>query len=335
MKILVLHHKALEPPDRAVTKAELEVAPWKTEYDVVRGLQSLGHEVANLGVQNDLTLIIEGVETFKPDIVFNLLEEFANQPHFDQHVVALLEMIGVPYTGCSPKGLMIARDKALAKKILSFDQIPTPEFFVFQRGQKIIAPEPDTFPLFVKSRREEASLGITQKCIVNNVDQLQARVNYFFETYETDAIAERYIEGRELYVSMYGHHKIHCLPIWELHFTKVSNDHPRVATSKVKWDSAYRKRYGIKASRAKALSESAEAEIISMCKCAYRSLELNAYARMDLRLTKEGKAYILEANPNPDIGKGEEFADAAKESNLDYSDLLTKILRLATSRDNV
>jgi D-alanine-D-alanine ligase len=246
---------------------------------------------------------------------------------YDQHVVSYLELLHQPYTGCNPRGLVLARDKALSKKLLHYHRIPVPEFHVFPRGRKIRRPKRLAFPLFVKSATEEASWGISQASVVNDEERLAERVAFIHRQTESDAIAEQFIDGRELYVGMIGNQRLWTFPIWELHFKKAA-DMPVIATTKVKWDVAYQKRLGVTTSAAKDLPEGAEARILKICKRAYRILDLSGYARMDLRMTPEGRVYVLEANPNPQLGYGEDFAESAEAAGISYEDLLQRILNL-------
>lgn len=324
----MLVHESLVPPEKIKNKEEWAIAEWKTEYDVVNGLKQGGHKVNVLGVGNDLKTIKETIEQFKPKIIFNLLEEFAGEAVYDQNVVSYLELIGVKYTGCGPQGLMLARDKSIAKKILSFHRISTPKFYVFKKNKKTKIPKDIKYPLFVKTLNEEASLGITQDSIVNSKEQLVERIKYFHEKIQADVIAEDYIKGRELYVGVIGNDRLQVLPPWELFFKKTSDRVPKIATSKVKWDHRYRKKYGINTGKAKELTEEQIKEISSICRRAYRALGLNGYGRMDLRLDESNKLYLIEANPNPDIGYCEDLSDSAEDIGIDYPHLLNKILRL-------
>jgi hypothetical protein len=168
LRVLLLNHPALAAPDAAGDASEEEAAVWKTEYDVTATLRRLGHEVLKLHVQDELQPIRAAVEDWKPHVVFNLLEEFAGLAVFDQHVVSYLELLGAPYTGCNPRGLMLARGKGLAKTLVGYHRIRTPGFAVFPRGRKARRPRALAFPLIVKSLTEEASLGIAQASVVDD-----------------------------------------------------------------------------------------------------------------------------------------------------------------------
>ncbi|RME14479.1 MAG: ATP-grasp domain-containing protein [Bdellovibrio sp.] len=331
LRVLVLVHQDLIPPDICPSKEEREQAPWKTEYDVVQALKAMKHEVQCVGIYDDLRPLKKSIESMKPHIVFNLLEEFAGESVFDCHVVSYLELLGIHYTGASSRGLLLARDKALSKKILSYHRIPTPQFVVYRRNKKISVPSRLSFPLFVKTVNEEASLGISQESIVKNEEELVKRVKYLWERFGTDVLAETYIDGREFYVGVLGNERLKVLPVWELFFNKLIEKSSPIATRKVKWDLNYRKKYGIQTGPAKNLLPEQEKKIFSLCRRAYRALNLNGYARMDLRMNSRGQIFLLEVNPNPDIGFGEEMAESAEFLGWDYKKLLSKILHLGLS----
>ncbi|HET8720470.1 MAG TPA: ATP-grasp domain-containing protein [Nitrospira sp.] len=325
LRVLVLMHQDLIPPD-SVDGHDLPNAEWKTEYDVVTTLKKLGHEVRPLGVKSDLGIIRSTIEEWHPHIAFNLLEEFDGVAVYDQNVVSYLELLRVPYTGCNPRGLMLARDKVLAKKLFSFHRIPFPEFTVSPQGRKVKRPSWLSFPLIVKSVTEEASLGISQASIVEDDGKLKERVAFIHESVGTGALIERYIEGRELYVGVLGNGHLHALPVWELKLDKLPDDARRIATERVKWSRKYQDKYGITSEKAKNLPVGKAEEIQHLAKRVYRALGLSGYARIDLRMDGEGGLYVLEANPNPQIARNEDFADSAESAGYAYEDLLQELL---------
>ena len=330
LRVLVLMHKDLVPPDsiEGMQGEEVDAAPWKTEYDVFAALKNLGHDVRPLGVISDLGRIRSALEEFKPHVAFNLLEEFDGVAVYDAHVVSYLELMRQPYTGCNPRGLILARDKALSKKLLTYHRIRVPAFHVFPKGRAIRRPARLKLPLFVKSVTEEGSRGISQASLVRDDEKFRERVEFIHRQVGTDAIAEEYIEGRELYVGMLGNARLTAFPVWELLFTKMPPDVPRIATGSVKWNVDYQKRWGIETRAATDLPEGVDERIRQICRRAYRILDLTGYARMDLRMTEAGDVYVLEANPNPQIGYGEDFAESAEVGGIGYGPLLQRILNL-------
>ena len=327
LRILVLMHEDLVPPDE-LNGHDLSKVGWKTEYDVVSTLRKLGHEVHPLGVKSDLGVIRTAIEEWRPHIAFNLLEEFDGISVYDQNVVSYLELLHVPYTGCNPRGLMLARDKALAKKVLSYHRIPYPDFIVVPQGRSTKRPKELTFPLIVKSISEEASLGISQASIVEDDEKLRERVAFIHQSVGTGALVEQYIEGREFYVGVMGNGHIQVLPVWELIMDKLPEDARRIATQRVKWSRKYQDKYGITSEEAKNLPAGKAEEIRHMAKRVYRALGLSGYARIDVRMDAEGKVYVLEANPNPQIAHDEDFADSAEKADYSYKDLLQELLNV-------
>lgn len=328
LNIIVLLHEDLLPPESVTGMTEEQIAPFKTEYDVIVTLKDMGHKVIPLGVTSDLSVIRKAVDEFQPDITFNLLEEFDGVEIFDAHVVSYLEMIRASYTGCNPRGLMLAHDKALSKMICRYHRIHVPAFGVFPLGSRIKRPARLKFPLLVKSLTEEGSVGIAQASIVHGDEALTERVEFIHRQVGTDAIAEQYIEGRELYVGVIGNDRLQTLPIWELHFDKLREEAPRIATGKIKWDLKYREKAGVQTRPATNLPHGLDNQIPRLCKRVYKALSLSGYARMDLRLTNAGQVYLLEANPNPELAYGEDFAESAEVSGIGYEQLLHRIISL-------
>jgi D-alanine-D-alanine ligase len=328
LRVLALVHRHLVPPPTVEEGTDITAAPWRTEYDVVSTLTAMGHEVRALGVHDDLGEIRRIVAEWKPHVAFNLLEGFDDITIFDQNVVSHLELLKLPYTGCNPRGLLLARDKSLSKKLLAYHRIPVPEFEVFRSGRPIRRPKRLTFPLMVKSLTQEASIGISQASVVDNDDKLKERVTFIHESIGTAAIVEQYIDGRELYVGILGNQALQALPVWELFFTNMPQDAKRIATDRVKWSVKYQKKYGIDSGPAKDLPDLKCEEIQHICKRAFRALELSGYARIDLRLDEAGNIWVLEANPNPQIAKGEDFAASAEKVGISYEGVLQRILNL-------
>jgi D-alanine-D-alanine ligase len=326
-RIIVLMHEDLVPPETVDRSENLAAAEWKTEYDVVTELRKLGHEVRPLGVYRDLTPIRDAIVDWKPHVAFNLLEEFHGVAVYDQHMAAYLELMRQPYTGCNPRGLMLSHDKVLCKKILTYHRIAVPDFALFPRGRKVRRPKNLDFPLLVKSATEDASLGIAQASVVDNDAKLEDRVAYLHDKLSTDALVEEYIEGRELYVGVLGNSRLRTFPAWEMSFAGMPEGAARIATAKVKWDHKYQEKYGIATAAAKHLPNGAAEQLDRLSKRIYKTLDLSGYARMDFRLTAEGKIYVLEANPNPNLAQGEDFADSAAHDGLKYGDLLQQILQ--------
>lgn len=330
LRILVLLSQELMPPETIPDGIEKEKQPWRTEFDVISTLKSMGHDVNPVGLGSDLAVIAKAREAHKPHIVFNLLEDFEGQALFDQHVVSYLELLKQPYTGCNPRGLTLAHDKALTKKILSYHRIAVPGFAVFPFAQKVERPRRLKFPLFVKSIVEEGSVGIAQASVVTDDAKLEERVEFIHRQTNNHAIAEQYIEGREIYVSVIGNRKLQTYTPWELVINNLPEGALNIATGRLKWNPDYQKKVGLVTKPAGLPPESLR-KIERLSKRIYRHLCLSGYGRLDYRMTNDGEFYLLEANPNPQIALNEDFADSAAHSGLRYPKLLQKILTLGLS----
>jgi D-alanine-D-alanine ligase len=330
LRVLALMHDYLVPP-ADVTGHDVVNAKWKMEFDVTHTLEHMGHEVRALGLGGDLGVITEAVKEWNPHIVFNLMENFEGIAVFDQNVVSHLELLRIPYTGCNPRGLMLSRDKALSKTLLAYHRVPVPEFAVFRRGRAIQRPKRLKFPAIVKSLTQESSIGIAQASVVEDEEKLRERVRFIHHKVGTDAIVERYVEGRELYVGVIGNLKLQVFPVWELKFAKLPEDRWHIATERVKWSGSYQKKYDITSGPAGDLPDTVQNDLQKLCKRVYRTLDLSGYARIDLRLDAAGRMYVLEANPNPQLAYGEDFAESAEHASVSYEALLQRIITTGLS----
>ncbi|GMR22228.1 MAG: ATP-grasp domain-containing protein [Acidobacteriota bacterium] len=328
LRVLALVHKELEPPknpNRYNTNVD-----WKMEFDVIESLRYTGHYVEVLGLHHDLSVLAKAIERFRPEVLFNLLEDFRGVAVNDQHWVSHLELLGLPYTGCNPRGLLLARDKSIAKKLLAYESIPAPRFAVFRRGERGRI-DSLRYPVIVKSLIFDGSVGISQASVVVSERKLRDRVRFVHEDIGTDAIAEEFIDGRELYVGVLGNERLETLPVWELRFRKRPPSTRLIATERVKWSDKYQKKVGVHSGRAR-LPEAKAREIQALARRIYRALELSGYGRIDFRMTDDGTVYFLEANPNPQLAYGEDFAESAEKAGVSYEDLISRILKLAFSR---
>jgi D-alanine-D-alanine ligase len=332
LRVLMLVHWSLVPPEDLIDAKDPRMEKFRTEHDVKSALLALGHEVRVVGIHDDAAPIRRAVEEWQPHIAFNLLEDFAGVSAFDYYVVSYLEMMRLPYTGCNPRGLLLARDKALSKKILTYHRIDVPDFMVFPFGRRIGRLRRLRFPMIVKSLLEEGSFGISQSSYVENEAELRQRVAVVQEMTKGDVIAEQYIDGRELYVTVLGNNRLDVLPVRELVFRHA--DAPRMATYKVKWDERYRERWGIEYQFVRSLPNGTAERIARVCKRVYRLLDINGYGRIDLRLTDAGRIYVLEANPNPGIAHDEDTALSAIRAGMRYEDFVQRLLVLGLHAHN-
>ena len=327
-RILLIVHETLVPPQDASGLSEAELDNIRTEYDVYTTLLALGHDVQVIGIADELRELRKTAQEWKPHIVFNLLDELYWIASYDHYVVAYLELMKQPYTGCNPRGMMLSRDKVLAKQILAWHRIRTPAFRLFPIGKRFREPRRLDFPLFVKSATEDASYGIAQASLVEDMQSLKERVEFIHEQTRTDALVEEYIEGRELYIGVLGNTRLTTLPVWEMDFGTLAEVQARIATRKVKWDKNYQEKHGITTGKAKRLSDEREAQLGHLAKRIYRALHMSGFARMDFRMRDDGRVFLLEANVNPDLSREEDFAESARSVGIDYGTLLNRIVSL-------
>ncbi|MHC4618202.1 MAG: D-alanine--D-alanine ligase family protein [Planctomycetota bacterium] len=304
---------------------------WTTEYHVIDSLRTLRYKVSVLGAVDDIGTIVNSLAEHKPDIVFNLTEAFRGDRRLDKNIVGLLEMLGIPFTGTGATGLMLCRDKRLCKQLLSLHRIRVPGFLSLSRNRPVRVPKTLRYPLVVKPAFEDSSEGISNASLVNNEDELRERVQFVHERWEQPVIAEEYIEGRELYVSILGNRRLFMLPFRECVFDYEGNDGPQLATYRVKWNKEYRQKWNIKFGFAD-IDPSVVKSIERVCKRVYHALHIRDYGRIDLRLTPDNKVVILEANANPDLAYGEEVAESAEKAGISYDDFIERILRFARRR---
>jgi len=320
------------PADHDFTAEFTDPEGCYTENDVYQALLESGYDVHRLSLFDDVRPLLDAVRDIKPDVIFNLCEIFGNDTHLDKNVVATIELLGVPCTGASSTSLFLCNDKGLCKKILRFHRVRVPRFHTFYKGHKVWLPKALKLPCIIKPLTEEASRGISQASIVDDEEGFIARIKMIHERMNLDAIAEEYIEGRELYVSVFGDRTMRVLPAREMTFGQMAEDEPRIATYKAKWDDGYRKRWGIRNHFAKALEPELQARIDDVCRRAYRALNIRSYARFDLRVTAAGNVYVIEPNANPCIAKDDELAQSAAKAGIGYPTLIRKVVNQALRR---
>ena len=330
LKVLMLFYSPYQKPRGYDYKQEFaDPDNMYTEKDVYKALKSLGHEVSLLGIFNDIAPLFEEIKENPVDVIFNMMEVFNDQTHLEKNLAALLEVLGIPFTGASSGVLYLCNNKALHKKIFSYHRIKVPRFCDFTLGRRVFVPAKFQLPAVIKPLCEEASRGISQASIVDTPEAFIERVKFIHQHLGLDAIAEEYIEGRELYVTVMGHKSLTVFPPREMVFKKMSEEQPRIATYKAKWDDNYRKRWGIDSIPAKDLDKAVLKDIEDMCRRAYRALDARSYLRFDLRLTPQGEAYIIEPNANPCIACIDEMAQAALLAGIHYEELIERVLEQA------
>jgi len=302
-----------------------------TERHVATALREMGHEVAVVGVGGDVKQIVTALTEKPPELVFNLVEQFRYDRRLDKEVAGLLELLGVPFTGSGTEGLMLCRDKALCKELLGLHRIQCPKFVRLAPEGRIRLPKAMGFPVIVKPQFGDASEGIAKASVVDSQEDLEARVRHVHEQHQQVAIAEEYVEGRELYVSVLGNARLTVFPPRELLFGNSEGAAPRIATDRVKSDEAYREKWKISYGFAR-LTDEVSRMVERVAKRACRLLRIRDYGRVDLRITAENKIRVLEVNANPDVAYGDDFAESAAKAGITYNKLIDRIVNLALRR---
>ena len=318
---------------------ELEVAAWKTdepemEYQIAHALGECGHDVRLVGVSDDLQSLLHRLSDWPPDLVFNAAEAFGGNEALEYLLPGVLEAEGYRYTGAPPLALQVTRNKAMGKKVLAYFGIQSPGFQTYRLEEGVEKTPELTFPLIVKPLQTDASAGIAQASVVQDLSSLAERVEFIHQRFGQGAIAEEFIDGRELYVGLVGNgESLEILPATEMVFDKrKTKPEERIATQLAKWDESYRERKGIRNVLARPLAKAVRARIEEACRTAYRALWLRDYARLDLRLTPDGRVWMLEANANPFISYGHDMANAAAKAGMEYRDFIQRIVDAAVAR---
>ena len=307
-RILVLVHPFFHPKHGRNRAA--------TEFDVWRTLRRLGHEVEIAAAENDLRRFDRQLADFQPDLVFNLLEEFRGEGIFDFHLVSYLEALGIPYTGCNPRGLAISRNKYWATQVAVGAGLAAPRSAV---GSRALAP---AYPAVVKLNREHASMGMSQASVVRDLRQLRKCRSRMEVAFDGELIVQEFIPGREVSVAVVGNDRLQALAPWSLRLPSPKH----IATPRVKFNAKYRQRLSIRSGR---LTDLALVQALQKAaRRAFSVLDLNGYARFDYRISSSGKPFLIDVNANPCLSKDEDFARAASGVGISYPELIERIIKL-------
>ncbi|HTO89737.1 MAG TPA: ATP-grasp domain-containing protein [Candidatus Sulfotelmatobacter sp.] len=304
--------------------------PDEDVQEVYEALKKVGHNPVFLRLDGTAESLVELAQS-ESDLIFNLVESFGGDDSHDSRVAGYLELLNRKFTGSGAHGLYLAQDKALAKKIFAFHGIHTPYFATVYRGRTEHSHDIQ-FPVIVKPAREDGSIGIQFGAVCGSIKELMDRIDYIHAEFDSPALIEEYIEGRELYVAVLGNEKPEALPIVELDLSKLPKGTPKIAGSEVKWEEdteAYKK---TKAFLPEDLDEGLAARIQDVAVQAYQALQLRDYGRIDFRLASDETLHVLEVNPNPYLLPSAEFSMAAKKSGRSYADLIGEIADLAMAR---
>ena len=335
LKITVLHEiwgdeeeAAPEPvKKKRGTKKRRKKREKHDREEIFEALQKLGHEPTYMVLDGEDKSLL-ALARQETDLVFNLVESYAGDDTMEMHIAAYLDLLGRPYTGAGPQGLYLAQDKGLAKKLFQFYGIRTPYFATCYQG-KLDHSQDISFPLIVKPEAEDGSLGIDKGAVVGSVKELMERIHYVQEEFDSPALIEEYIEGREIYAGILGNQNPDVLPLVELDLSRLPEGMPKVAGTEVKWEKDSEAYRVTKSAPAEGLDEEINELLCSTALNTYRILKLRDYGRIDMRLTEKGEVYVIEANPNPWLSSTSEFFMAAKKSGRSYADMIAEIIQCA------
>lgn len=299
--------------------------------EIFESLQELGHKPFYYVLDGSMESL-HGLETCDADLVFNLTESFAGDDTKEMNVAAYLDLLKLPYTGAGPHAHFLAQDKAIAKKMFAFHGIKTPYFATSYRGH-IDHAHDISFPLIVKPIWEDGSIGIDAEAVVTNIKELMERVEYIQKEFDSPALIEEYIEGREIYAAILGSYEnAEALPLVELDLSRLPKGSPKIASYDVKFEKDTEAHRLTTSDIARDLDEETTARLTETALAAYRAVKLRDYGRIDMRLSSKGEVYVIEANPNPWLASAHEFAMAAKESGRTYTQLIEEIVDLSLAR---
>jgi D-alanine-D-alanine ligase len=332
MKVLLLFDVARPvAPDVAYT-AETFLQEYKTaEANVLASLERLGHAVSTMAVFDNVAGVFDKIRSFAPDVVFNQCESFYDNRAHEPNIPALLDLMKIRYTGSGPDGLLLCKDKALAKELLSHHRVRVPRFVVSHLKSPLRRLQHFGYPAFVKPVGQEASDGIAKASFVRDEREAIERLRFLHQKFNSDAMIEEYIEGREIYVSVLGNRRRIVFPPREIFFENVPDDEPKFATSHAKWNDAYRKKWGITNGPAAELPEEVRKDLHKIARNVYAWLRIRGFGRIDIRLSPRNEMFVIEANPNPSLAAEDDFAQSANAEGLTYDALIQEILNAALS----
>src|SRR6187551_1693928 len=336
LKIVVIYDRVLvdEAEEQTATTDKSPVVRTldkkEVEEEVADALTKLGHEPTMHELDGTPKSLL-ALARLECDLIFNLTESFADDDTADFKIAGFLDLLGRKYTGTGANGLMLAQDKAVAKKIFAFHGIHTPVFAKSFRGRLDFSHDLQ-FPVIVKPAREDGSIGIEFSAVVSSIRELMERMDWLHANFDSPVLIEEYIDGREMYVGVLGNDKPEALPVVELDLSKLPDGTPKIAGAEVKWGkgtSAYR---DTKSAVAENLPEDAVNLMQQTAVAVFQALELRDYGRVDMRLQADGRVHVIEANPNPWLSSKAEFAMAARKAGRTYSQLVEEIVELAMAR---
>jgi D-alanine-D-alanine ligase len=345
VKVAVLYNESDPEMYKKTSDTEVVYLEFKTyfevdkttpmeEYDyVVEKLKSVGFNAYSLNIKDDINLLLKHLTEEKPDVIFNLIEIYKDNPRLEMNIVGLYELLGIPYTGAPAMGLANCQNKVLAKRLLSSAGIRIPHFFiVYVKSTKY--PHRLKYPLLVKPVFEDASVGIENESIVSNGKQLRKRIEHVLKQFNQPALVEEFIEGRELNVAVMGDRRLRVLPISEIDFSQMPDHLHNIVSFQAKWDPHHESYHKTIPLCPAPLPKNIEKRAKELAFRAFKVMGCRDYARVDMRLSKNNKLYVLEVNPNPDITEGAGFMRSAQHAGMTYAQALKRIVKYALGRSN-
>ena len=310
----------------------INVATVTEEYEAIaKALSEEGYETELLNIQEDIEVLIELLSKNPPEVVFNLIEHYKGDPELENLVAGLYTLYGVRYTGSGPFTLALCQRKGMTKQLLLANNVPTPRYRLLSEP-KLPARHGLHYPMIVKPAREDASSGVEKDSVVYNLDQLNDRIKKVFQEFNQPILVEEFIEGRELHVSVLGNEPPEVLPIIEFDFSELPSDHPSIISYDAKWDPLKESFHRVHSVCPANLSKRLEKKVRDATLAAYKITGCLDYARMDIRLTKDNKVFLLEVNPNPDLTESVSFMESAEKKGLSFGETLSKIVECALNR---
>jgi D-alanine-D-alanine ligase len=330
LKIVVLYDRVFVKDNEPEAPVVRTLDKTEVEDEVAGTLAKLGHEVVMHELDGNAKSLMS-LARLECDLIFNLTESFGDDDTADFKIAAFLDLLGRKYTGSGPQGLMLAQDKANAKKIFAFHGIRTPVFARCYRGRLDFSHDLH-FPVIVKPGREDGSIGIEFSAVVRSIRELMERMDWLHAHFDSPVLIEEYIDGREMYVGVLGNEQPEALAVVELDLSKLPEGIPRIAGAEVKWGKGTSAFRDTKSAVATDLPEETAVLLQRTAIAAYQALELRDYGRVDMRLQADGTVHVIEVNPNPWLSSHAELALAARKSGRNYLQLIEEIVALAVAR---
>lgn len=346
IKIAIVYNEAQPEIYRKTSEPEGKNSEFKTVFEVdkttpmeefdyiAKKLESVGFTAYTLNIKDNLELLFKNLKEEKPDVIFNFVEIYKDNPRLEMNIVGIYELLGIPYTGAPAMGLANCQNKVLAKRLLSSAGIRIPHFFIIH-AKTVRYPHKLKYPLLVKPAFEDASVGIENDSIVNNSKQLRTRIEFVLKQFNQPALIEEFIEGRELNVAVMGDKKLRVLPISEIDFSTMPDHLHNIVSFQAKWDPHHESYHKTIPICPAPLPNTIEKRAKELAFKAFKVMGCRDYARVDMRLSKDNKLYVLEVNPNPDITEGAGFMRSAQHAGMTYAQALKRIVNYALKRKTV